>query len=380
MSTTKPESDRPLQNSGNNVRASWPISLDNLHTNLSHCDQEAKELLISCFRWCIDDAHPITRHEFANAVDVDPTTVSRLIGGTYRNAAGERLDIPKKMVPAMRDFLRVERERFLGGEAQFVLTPTSRRIWTGCDLARESQTPVFLYGVSHIGKTWALVNYCHANNHGRTIYARMRAASGLGGMVRRINEAVGNSSKCNTDAGVQRIKRALKPNMLLILDELHLLQYTYRLNSWFACLEVLREIYDESECGMVLCGTHLFMDKAKANKHAELEQLFRRGVHKIRLPDMPTKADLAAIFEHWGLLFPEPGEEVSVRIGRKSITEHPREIVRQVSKHDGLKAVTERLRYARKLARKREEELSWRHFAEAHLKIAALAQPEADWT
>jgi len=75
--------------------------------------------------------------------------------------------------------------------------------------------------------------------------------------------------QCNTAAGIDRIKRALAPNMLLILDEMHLLQYTYRINSFFACMEVIREIYDEVHCGLVLCGTTLFLEKLQQGKHGE---------------------------------------------------------------------------------------------------------------
>ena len=76
----------------------------------------------------------------------------------------------------------------------------------------------------------------------------MKAASGLGGMVRRISGQLGNADKGNVNDLIERIKHAVSPDMLLIFDELHLLMYTYRLGSFFACLEVLREIHDESGC------------------------------------------------------------------------------------------------------------------------------------
>ena len=44
----------------------------------------------------------------------------------------------------------------------FVLTPTAKKIHTACDLARESHTVVFVWGPSHIGKTWAVEHYCGA--------------------------------------------------------------------------------------------------------------------------------------------------------------------------------------------------------------------------
>jgi DNA transposition AAA+ family ATPase len=376
-----PDTDTTLVNTGDNVRASWNFSLHDVRVNMAHCKPEAKEALISAFLWCIDPKHPVSRYEFAQAVGYDPTTIYKIFAGKYtKHGTGERLDVPSKLLSATLEFLRLERERFLGGgKGEFVLTPTARKIYTACDLARESQTPVFLWGVSHIGKTTALEHYAAANNHGRTVYVRMLAASGLGGMVRRINERLGNSDKCNTADAISRIKRAIGPNMVLILDELHLLVYTYRKESFFGCLEVLREIYDETGCGMVLCGTNLLLEKTSTAAHGELEQLFRRGVHKVPLPTMPTKADIACILEKWGLEFPDRSLSCAIPSGRRTIDERPYEMLRQLAKRDGLKAITERLRYGRKLAAKKDETLEWRHVAEAHLRILAQATPEPDW-
>jgi hypothetical protein len=215
--------------------------------------------------------------------------------------------------------------------------------------------------------------------------ARMKAASGLGGMVRRINESVGNSAKCNTDAGIERIKKALTPNTLLILDEVHLLAYTYRKESFFACVEVIREIIDETHCGCVLNATDLLLSKLNEGSHGEIEQILRRGVHRLRLPSMPTIADLAAIFEHNKLEFPDANLEVTIetkdaRTGKKmQIHERPRAVIRQLAKTSGLKAITERLRYGRKLASKAGEDVSWNHVMDAHLRIAKQAETTPEW-
>src|SRR5581483_6794426 len=245
------EASEPISPTGNNVRATWQFSLHDIRSNMSHCSAEAKAVMIEAFMLCIDPAHPVTRQEFAKAIDYDATTVWKVYAGKYTAPqTKERLDVPPKMLRMTRQFLELEKERVHGGKTEFVMTPTAKKIWTGCDLARESLTPVFVKGPSHIGKTWALTEYAKQNNHGRTVYIRMKAASGLGGMVRRINEKVGNSANCNTADAIERIKRALTPNTVLLLDEMHELAYTYRIASFFACMEVIREIYDETNCGL----------------------------------------------------------------------------------------------------------------------------------
>lgn len=368
-----------LQNSGNTVRASWNFSLHDVRINMAACDHEAKDILIQCFLWCIDPKHPVSRPEFSRAIGYDNSTVGRIFQGKYVAQDGRRLDVPPKMVKEARAWLARQKKAYLP-VSDFVETPTARRIFLACQLAQESRTPVFLTGRSHIGKSWALEKYAAENNHGRTVYVRMKAACGLGGMVRRINEKIGNSGKCNTAAAIDRIKNGLTPEMLVIFDELHLLMYTYRLASFFACMEVLREIYDETGCGMVLCGTELLLEKMRGGTHGEMEQFIRRGVHKVQLPKMPTRADISAILDHHGIAFPTRKDTVALEIDGRDFTEQPYDLLRQLAVRDGLKAITERLRYANKLALKAGEQPSIQRFCEAHIRIQSnQTANETDW-
>jgi DNA transposition AAA+ family ATPase len=360
---------------GVSARSSWNISTDNLRVVISHCAPEAKKLLVECFLWCTDPRHAITRSEFAGRVGVSDNTLYRILKGKYVHpSSGERLEMPAEMVSGMRGFLATEKARADLGRVRFVLTPTAKKIWNACDLARESQTPVFVLGPSHVGKTWALQEYASRENHGRSPYCRFQAASGLHGMVRRIAEAVGVSPNSNNADLVARIKNAITRDQVLICDETHQLTHTYRKESFFACMEVLREIYDECRCGMVLCGTRILQDKM-AESRGELEQLMRRGVHRVVLPDAPLAADVAAVLADWGLSMPKRRDQVTV----DGITEQPYELLRQLSRNQGLKAVTERLRYGTKLAGRASSELAWEHVVEAHLLITDASQPTSDW-
>lgn len=379
--TPEPEdNNQPERNDGNNVRASWNFSLHDIRMNLAHCNHEAKEILVSCYLWSIDPKHQVSRPEFAKAIDADPSTVYRIYTGKYINPqTRERLQPPAKLVLAAKVWIARQRKAYTP-QQDFILTPTAERVFRSCRLAQESKSVAFLWGRSHIGKTWALEKFASDNNHGRTIYVRMKAASGLGGMVRRINERCGNSDKCNTADAVDRIKGALSPEMLLILDETHLLQYTYRLSSFFACMEVIREIHDEVGCGMVLCGTQLLLQKMHAGGHGEMEQLMRRGVHKVQLPEMPTRGDLTAILDHHGIAFPAKKESLSIDVDGQHITEQPYDLLRQLAKVEGLKAICERLRYAEKIASKSRVPTAMAHFVEADVRIKANRQADLnDW-
>jgi DNA transposition AAA+ family ATPase len=386
--TTDPQvqekNDTSRNATGDTVRASWPFSLDDIKKALSHNPEQVQDLMVWCFLWCIDDAHPIRRQEFASRISTDDTTIFRILKGTYLHHENRtRLPISPKIISAMEVFKNLEVERHLSGKTVFIETPTARRIFQLCSLALESQSPVFLIGPSHVGKTWALMEYTRRNNHGRTVYVRLAAASGLGGMIKAIAKALGISDNANVADLTARIKRALKGNVLLILDEVHQLMYTYRKESFFACLEVIREFYDASQCGLVLCGTELLFKRVKENR-GELEQLIRRGVHKCILPDMPTAGDVKAIVTANGLEMPSRRESITVRLeksggGYSELTEQPYEMLHQIAKEQGLKAITERLRYGNKLARKARTTLGWAHVVKAHLLITSDTLNTNDW-
>jgi hypothetical protein len=364
---------------GVNFRSSWNMSLDQIRPAIAHYAVEAKETLVAAFRWCIDPRHPVPKPDFARRVGASDNLIYKIYTGNYRHPETKAIIQPSTdLLRKIREFLNLEKERYEAGDNQFVATPTAKKIALVCELARESGTVAFLESPSHIGKSWALEHHTSANNHGRTIYVRMGAASGLGGMIRRIANAIGISAASNSADLIQRIKKGLTKDTLLILDEVHLLAHTYRKGSFHNCMEVIREIHDETGCGMVLAFT--ILDAVKAASQKELQQLWRRGVHKCFLPSMPTIADLTAILKHNGLEFPDPGMVVTVPDDKgKPITDKPRDLLRQVAKDEALLAVCERLRYGRKLANKAGEKMAWKHFVRAHLLITKNAEREDDW-
>lgn len=364
------------QLTGNTARATWNFSADALNVNTSHYSPEARELLRWCFHYCIDPRHPMRRDEFARHLGYSDNVIYKIYTGTYKHpSTGEQLDVPEKLVAALRSFKRIQQERSMLGGRGFVVTPTVSAIWETCDLCRESQTPGFLFGASRIGKTFALEQYTLRNNHGSTKYVRLGASSGLHGMLRLLAEAVGVSPKSEAKRLIDRIQKAITPNMLLILDEVHLLTYTYRREAFWACIEVLREIYDRTGCGMLMCMTNLGKDRVARERRTELEQMFRRGVHTLELGTMPRVEDLQAICTDSGLEWPSPKLEAAAA----GIIDKPYHIIRQLAREEGLTAIAERLRYARKLAAINHESLDWSHYVEAHYMILARATPPKSW-
>jgi DNA transposition AAA+ family ATPase len=373
------EEHDPLKNDAaeamdnNPIRTGWRFSADNIRQSTAHFPPEETEALIALFRWCIDSRHPVAFGDAAAKLSCSTQLLYQLLTGKYRNPDKTPKRPSPEFLKRLRDFLALEAKRYAAAGEDFIMTPTSQKVFTACDLARESHTPVVLSGPSQGGKTWALRHNQAHNNHGRTVMIELEAACGLGGMIRCAANATGISDNSNTAALIQRLKKAWTPDTLVIWDEMHLLRHTYRLNSFFACVETIRRLHDFCQCGMVLCWTNL-KDLENASQD-QLTQIWRRGVHRVALPAMPTKADLTAIVKHHGLEFPE--RDLSITVGK--IVDQPYEILRQQSKLYGLKAITERLRYADKLAKKQGSKTTWHHFVDAHVRIAKNAIEEPEW-
>ena len=375
--------ERALTNVGDNVRASWPFSLDSIRSNIAYMSPEAKELLVWAFTWCIDAQHPLRFEEFADRVGYSKNKFWKIYAGKDKHPTadkdhpsfGQLMEPTAAILDSLKKFRRLELERAKLGRAAFYLTPTARKVFHACDLARESQTPVILYGASQIGKTEALREYCNANNHGRTVLVELEAVSGLMGVLKAIAEKLGISPNANTPDLIARIKKALTPDMVLILDEVHLLANTYRKGSFFACMEQIRRIFDFARCGLVMTFTLLGYDMAEKHRKRELEQIFRRGVHKINLGDRPTTADIAAVAEGWELEMPGRDYTVTIGAGAKAISEKPYEMLKQLATEQGLKAVIERFRYGSKLSG--DDDLSWEQVVRAHFMILKNAMPPA---
>ena len=181
---------------------------------------------------------------------------------------------------------------------------------------------------------------------------------------------------------VEAMLNATTRNHNWVIDEVSLL--AMRKGSFFTCIEQLREIHDRTKCGMVWIFTNI--RDFEAAKRLELQQAWRRGAHKLVLPDVPTIADLTAIFNHSQLEFPDRNLTVQIRYrdaaGKpQSLTAKPQEIIKQVAQEEALLAITERIRYAKGIAKKAGENLNWKHFVEAHLTIVKQANPtEEVWS
>ena len=379
-----PEQESRL-NTGETVRTSWRYSLDNVNAAIGHNPDDVQELLRWAFLWCIDPEHPVHFKDFCARMKVDTTTVTRVYEGKYRHPkcddptkSNAPLKAPRALVDGIRAFRRAELLRVKAEAAEFLKTPTAKKVYWAIAQAREGRRPVMLFGGSHIGKTEA----CKANsrdfNHGRTVVIELEAVNGLRGLVQATAKRLGISDASNTPDLTERIKAAVMGDMVLIFDEVHLLANVYRKGSFFACMEWIRRLWDATKCGMVLTYTELGYEKACAERQRELLQVFRRCVFKVNLGPCPRMEDVKVFVDHAGLSWDDRRETVQVA---KGVSDTPLAALRQLAENEGLAAIIERFRLAHSLAAADgRQAITWTDWMTAHFAILKAPEaPKSDW-
>jgi len=151
---------------------------------------------------------------------------------------------------------------------------------------------------------------------------------------------------------------------LLIVDELHQAFLTMRGDTAVKCCEFLREIKDESQCGLVLIGTEVLEEHIFRGPHKQaLEQLVDRGTIQIPLPPKATQPDIRRFLNAYGLDFPDADTAPAAA-----------RILNDIIRSAGLRKLTLHLRDGKAYANKREETYTWEHFTAAFEAIQSLSK------
>lgn len=331
-------------NEGINAKQTWLISGDTVTQNLSRYSERPRAALNWLYHFCVENG--IHRDDVARELRVSGNTLYKLYTLKHRHPQTKELLPPsEKLVRSIEKKQQLEMKRAAFGKTEFVMTPSARKIFDVCDLCQASNSIGFVWGKSHIGKTWAIEEYRRIHNHGLTKLVRVPTGSGKHELIKLFAAACAISTKSCYDKLKERVIRSITADNLILIDEFHLLAFTYQTQSKHACVELVREIHDRTKCGMVICGTHIFRNDIEIGKDRDLlEQLSRRGVFKLELGDEPTRGDLAAICKSWDLEYPKG--ELAERF-------------RSLSQQHGLKAVTEAMRLGNRLATKSDQSNSW---------------------
>lgn len=348
----------------------WKLTAAELAARTAHCPPDQQRLMAWAYQHAADRG--LSLHAFCAEARVNASTMGKFLGGTYQDPRRPEVpyDLPEhatEELAAYQATLAAAAPTTVG----FVSTDTSRKVFFNCDLARESRSPVFLMGASHIGKTTALTKYRDANPTNTTLVT-VTAGMGAKGLAVAICEEMGLSAAGNLALLTRRLGRALSRDKLLILDDFHVLTLSSTPRTFLAAMEFLRALYDADNCGMLFSTTDMDYNRILKDYKNTLHQLLRRGIHRPHLGEAPLQKDVRSIIEAHGLRWPAK----ALLIDGAS----PWKIIAALAQHSGLKGVTERLRYALKLAARGAVPVTWIHYVRADAAVASNASaPQSDW-
>ena len=298
--------------------------------------------------------------DLAEKVGLDATTLYRVFRGSYGAASWANV------VKAIKDFKAVEIEEMKKKAIGIIDTEVKKTVFAACQAALNDGMPAFIYGASQIGKTTALVEFARLNNHGRTVYLRMGSGWTRPRLVRELAVKFGNGIKATrTWALEDAIFGSLTRYNLLIIDEFHLALETTTEAAAKAIMEFIREVYDRTGCGLVMASTKVGLEGLEGGKNRLLfDQLRRRGVVRVVLPDAPPVRDINLISRTFEL--PVPTGEALADIKR-------------LIKTRGLGVFIRYLQTAYALAKKGKKPLDWDIYRRVYLGYLALGAMKTEY-
>lgn len=248
----------------------------------------------------------------------------------------------------------------------FVKTLTAARIWEACDAALYDHMTAFVYGASQSGKTTALQAYQRTHNHGTTKYLRIGSHWSKARTVMELAYVCKcYSTKATTAQLEHRILDSINDRNLIIIDEFHELLYTSGHVAGLETIEFFRELYDRTGCGLVMAATPMGMHEFEEGRlSTALEQMRRRGLVKIVLPDVPKVADINRFAKSFELPTPE-GDTLAG--------------IKQILKSHGLGKFVKYLQKAYAFANDENRAMTWDDFAGVCNGYAELASVKNEY-
>ena len=295
----------------------------------------------------------------------DKNTLYQVFRGMYGVQKDGKCSSWGGIIKAIRAFKAVELEEQQKKNIGIIDTEVKQAVFRACDAALGDGMPAFIYGASQIGKTTALLEYQRLHNHGRTVYIRMGSNWTKARFVRELAKHFNNGIKATKCWALEdAIFGSLNRYNLLIVDEFHLALETTGDLSAKEIMEFIREIYDRTGCGLVMSSTKVGLEGLEGGKNRLLfDQLRRRGVVKVVLPDAPPLRDVNTIARSFDLPLPT-GDDLRT--------------IKHIIQTRGLGVFLKYLQKAYAVTKKRKVELTWEAFRKVANGYLALAHMESE--
>jgi DNA transposition AAA+ family ATPase len=387
--TTTAEAPATTQNTGTELAVATPTTVeawtgtnlagDTVETGIKKNRPEFHEDLRWWYRYTID--RKISQSEAATQLGVDGGTYSKVLRGEYKNPSGQLLPPPAKMISRIRVIREQEKTNSLKLSAGRVMTETVRDIHNVCRKAWRDRLIAFVFGESHIGKTFGAKWFRDENNHGATLYVDLQGIGGEQDLYREFARALGLSPDTPVNKLKPRVMAAIDRTNLVLVDEFHHITYAYQKGASIKMVNALKSIKDRTGCAMVIFATDVGRDEIQHGRESKLlKQLDRRGVIKLQLPAALRVADVRAIVEAYGLPFP-PAPEKGADLWKALEMDHAdfegRQLCERIAYNHGIEHLVSVLKDGGALARKSGRELRWSDVINAQKVYDYQSAPKA---
>ena len=237
---------------------------------------------------------------------ISKTTLSQLFSGKY--PAEDWTQIIARIIK----YREVSDSQIKSTDVGFIETTTAKLIFKLCKRALYDNMPSFIFGASHLGKTCALEEFVRRCNSPAVKYLRCRSGMTKARFARLIGRTchLRNLDRLSSSDIIDGITASLNDSSLLILDEFHMCLNTVKPDVSRQLVEFVREIFDLTKCGLVLCATKVGLTALEEGPNRLVfEQLRRRGTLKLVLADVPPVKDINDFARAFSLPLPH-GEEL----------------------------------------------------------------------
>lgn len=226
----------------------------------------------------------LSQASFAKKVGIGESTFSRWLGGTLDNTANQDSII--------YSFINKEEGRkkiLTANHMKYTETSISKRILGVLEYSSITRCIGVIYGDAGVGKTTTIREWCKNRRDAVVIKANKAIASRNKGLLKTIAAPLRTQTWGQFDDMYFSIAEKLKnEDRIIIVDEAQHLSLSN--------IELLRDIYDDTETAIVLVGNEKLYSKIAADKSKDYAQIYSRiGVKEHVLTDDTTFEDVKNI-------------------------------------------------------------------------------------
>ena len=249
--------------------------------------------------------HNLLLPQLSKLTGISKTTLSQLFSGKY--PAEDWTQIVARIIK----YREVSDTQIRTADVGFIETTTAKLIFKLCKRALYDNMPAYIFGASQLGKTRALEEFVRRCNSPAVKYLRCRSGMTKARLARLLGRSchLRNLDRLSSSDIIDGITASLNDSSLLILDEFHMCLNTVKPDVSRQLVEFIREIYDLTKCGLVLCSTKVGLTTLEEGPNRLVfDQMRRRGIIKVVLADVPPVKDINDFARAFNLPLPHGDE------------------------------------------------------------------------